>query len=162
MSQDQNSVSELRARLDGVPSHVAINGKSVDLKLNVGRAIYGKQNGSDYGNLESGPVSTMFIDPSVLAKSVWDNYRDRLEAAGVETDSAFYELCDGAMLRKIEEPMKKAIVDFFPWGAPTIAKIEDRIGRLGEIMDQMSEPSGLASGVPQESLASTPQGSTAT
>lgn len=136
-------------------TQVAINGKSVDLSLTVGRVLYGKGNGSDLGELENGPISTMFVDPTVLGKTVWDVYRDRLQQAGIETDSAFYDLLDGLTVRKIESAVKKAITDFFSWGAPVISRLDSKIGNLGNLIEQMEQASGPSSGEPQGSLEST-------
>lgn len=136
-------------------TQVTINGKTIDLKLTVGRVLFGAQNGSDLGELETGPISTMFLNPTQLGRVVWDVYRDKLQEAGVESDSQFYDSLDGPTLRKIEAAIRKGIKDFFPWGSQVLDEIERRINNLNSLMSQAS---GQSSGELQESLESTQAG----
>jgi hypothetical protein len=122
-------------------------GGKIDLSLNVGRVIFGRGNGMDLGDLEGGPVSTMFLDPVVLANTVWANYQDLLNEQGIDTQDDFNKLLAAKQLRELESGMKVAISDFFTWGPQVIEQISERINNL--IADPV--PSGPLSGEPPES-----------
>lgn len=127
-----------------------IGKKTLELSLNVGRVLHGKSNKQDIGDLEEGPVSLMFTDPTLLAETVWANYDDRLEEIGFETQSAFFESLDGATMREIEKGMKEAIRDFFPWGNTVLDQLEADLARMAETMQAFAQ-SGPPSGATLES-----------
>lgn len=132
------------------------NSNNVDLSLNVGRVMYGKKNGVDIGDLENGPVSSMFLDPVKLGQAVWAVYQDRLTDAGYATDQKLFDLMDSKMTRQFEEAMKKALSDFFSWGRPLVEQIEKKIGKITALMDNVeNQASGQSSGDQPESLDST-------
>lgn len=121
-----------------------INGKDVDFSLDVGRKLMGKSNGQDLGDLESGVAMQMFLDPEAMAHAVWANFQDRLIAAGVQTDSEFFELLDGETSRKVTNAMKESITDFFPWGKMVVEQVEKRLANLGAAVDQLSQSGHLS------------------
>ncbi|MCA9136286.1 MAG: hypothetical protein KDB00_05995 [Planctomycetales bacterium] len=132
-----------------------INGKSIDLALNLGRVIYGKQNGQDIGDLENGPISTMFMDPEVLGETVWAAYQDKLGELGYESDEAFFEVFTGDVRRAVESAMKEAVSDFFSWGAAVIEQIEAELEKMGETMNAFRQ-SGQMFGNTLDSSESNP------
>ena len=129
-----------------------INGKPVNLSLNVGRKIYGKQNGSDLGDLENGPMLKIWMDPEVLGQTIWHVYQDRIkEVAGVATEKEFQDMLDGETRRSIEAAFSEAISDFFTWGAALTAKIKDRLENLDKVMGQSLIPGHSSGSMPESS-----------
>ena len=139
---------------------VELGEQVVNFQLNLGCVLYGKQNGADLGDLEKGPISTMFVSPESLGKTVWRVYEDRLTAVGISKPETLYELMTGSKNREIDLVMKAVISDFFPWGPAVIQAIGKKLGAIAEVvekMDQTTEQSGQLSGEPPASLETSQQ-----
>lgn len=137
-----------------------ICGKPIDLTLNLGRVYFGQANDQDLGDLEDGPITGMFLDPRTLGEAVWGNYRDLIEAAGIETEEDFRNSFDGETRRSVEEAMKEAVRDFFPWGPALLTQIEKKIAAIPDLIDAL-DPSGQTSGNTPDS-SDIPRGNTPT
>lgn len=123
----------------------------MNLRLTVGTVLFGKSNGSDLGDLEAGPVTTMFFHPEVFAKTLWDVFSRQFVDDGIETDQDLFDLLDGTVLRDAEKAMRTAIADFFPWGQQVIDKVDEKLATIGDLLNEMEEQSGPQSGDPPES-----------
>lgn len=104
--------------------------------------MYGKQNGVDLGDLESGPISQMMMDPTVLGKTVWAVFRDRIESAGL-TQNSFYDSLDGPTVKEVTAAIKQSITDFFPWGKQVMEELDEMIANLREAGEKMQVPAPL-------------------
>jgi len=97
----------------------------------------------------------MFLDPEVLAETVWTIFEDRIVAAGIDNAEDFYEMLEAKLLKEVEAAMKASIVDFFSWGEKLISLVEKKLSDLGTNVDP-SDQYGLPYGSSPESLESTP------
>ncbi|WP_149496191.1 hypothetical protein [Roseiconus lacunae] len=136
------------------PTTATINGSQISLALTVGRKHLGKQNGTDLGNLESGIHQQIFMDPEVLCQVVWNHYQDRLQSIEIENYEQLQESMDGPTSRIIEDAMRGAIIDFFPWGKQVLDKMDQLIEKV--FRENPSNPSGPTSGDLPDSLQSSP------
>lgn len=123
-------------------TQVKLGSCEFDMSLNVGRKIYGKSHGCDLGDLEGGPITTMFTDPEELAVATWAVFQDRIQDAGIATEEAFFDLLDGAAIDVVAAAFKKALIDFFPWGKVVVEEINRSLSNLAENARKNAEASG--------------------
>jgi len=124
----------------------------IQLNLTTGRLILAAEKGMEISDIESGLLGQMFTSPIVLANAVWAIFEDRIVAAGVETEVAFYDLLDAKANRELDAAVKAAVSDFFTWGSAYIVQVNKAIENLSGSPEVTLEPSGgTTSGISPES-----------
>lgn len=132
----------------------------ISLGLTTGRLILAKSKDFDIGDADNGIMGKMFIDPIALAEGIWKIYGDRINEAGIETESEFYDLLDEKANRDLDQAFKNAVSDFFTWGKAYVAQIQELIDTTEERVKEAAaqatetpapEDSGSQSGKQQES-----------
>lgn len=106
----------------------------IQLNLTTGRIMKAKAKGMDIGNIETGILGNMFLDPLQLGEIVWLLFEDRIVAAGIADADAFYDAIDGAANRQMHEGMKAAVRDFFTWGEGFIENVEELLDGIKDSM----------------------------
>lgn len=126
-----------------------INEKEVSFKFTLEQAEKTRVAGLDLGDLENGPLVSMFANPALMGSVVWAAYDDRIKEAGVSSREEFFALVDGKTLAEITNATREGLKDFFPlWKEMAIAidnHLKMQMKAFQERVDQ-SLPSGPSSG----------------
>lgn len=134
----------------------------ISFALTTGRLMLAQSKDLDIANIENGLLGGMFMDPIKLARAAWVLYGDRINDAGIDTETEFYELLDDQTNRELDECIKNAVSDFFTWGKDYVDQVDRVINNLGKEMQKAMEgqeeteekpTSGEPSGKVQESAA---------
>lgn len=96
----------------------------IQLNLTTGRLMVAADKGMEIGDIETGLLGEMFMNPLTLARAVWSIFEDRIVESGVKTETEFYDLLDGEANRALDAAMKAAVSDFFTWGPDYIAQVD--------------------------------------
>ena len=90
-----------------------IDGKELDLKVELKQLYHARRKGCDIGDLANGKLQAIAVNPLDAIDAAWLIYEKQLKAAGVKTFDAFIAL-DSQELAGLIGQFREGLVVFFP------------------------------------------------
>ena len=117
-----------------------INGKEIELRVELKQLYAARRKGCDIGDLSNGKLQAIAVNLLDALEAAWMVYDKQLKAAGVKTFDAFLAL-DNDELTKLADQFRGELAVFFP-------AMKAIMNELAAVMDQVSRQiaSGQASG----------------
>jgi hypothetical protein len=122
-----------------------IDGKEIELKVELKQLYQARRKGCDIGDLANGKLQAIAVNPLDAIHAAWLIYEKQLKAVGVKTFDAFIG-CDAQELSNLVGQFREELGVFFPVIRAIMSEIETA-------MDEIVAPqaSGPQSGGPLES-----------
>ena len=115
-----------------------INGKEIELRVELKQLYAARRKGCDIGDLSNGKLQAIAVNLLDALEAAWMVYDKQLKAAGVKTFDAFLAL-DSDELTKLADQFRGELAVFFP-------AMKAILNELAVVMEQVSRQ--IASGQP--------------
>ena len=106
-----------------------IDGKELDLKVELKQLYHARRKGCDIGDLANGKLQAIAVNPLDAIDAAWRIYEKQLKAAGVKTFDAFIAL-DSQELAGLIGQFREGLVVFFPVIKAIMKEIETAVEEI--------------------------------
>jgi hypothetical protein len=117
-----------------------IDGKELDLKVELKQLYHARRKGCDIGDLANGKLQAIAVNPLDAIDAAWLIYEKQLNAAGVKTFDAFIAL-DSQELAGLIGQFREGLVVFFPVIKAIMKEIDKATEEITN-QPQSGQPSG--------------------
>ena len=122
-----------------------IDGKEIELKVELKQLYAARRKGCDIGDLSNGKLQAIAVNLLDALDAAWLIYEKQLKSVGVKNFDAFLAL-ESSQLTNLADQFREELSVFFP-------AMKAILNELNQVMAEVTSQlaSGQASGEPQES-----------